>query len=71
MWPTIKQALHELLKPGTKYRLTGLGLSSLAPAPSGLYDQRRSKAIAAMDALATRHGSAVIGLGGVSHDDIE
>ena len=69
MWPTIKQALHELLKPGIKYRLAGLGLSSLAPAHPSLYDQRRSKAIAAMDALAARHGSAVIGLGGVTRED--
>ena len=69
MWPTIKQVLHDLLKPGVKYRLAGLGLSSLTPAPPGLYDQRRSKAIAAMDALAARHGSAVIGLGGVTRED--
>ena len=71
MWPTIKQALHELLKPGAKYRLAGLGLSSLTPASPGLYDQRRMKAIEAMDALIAKHGSSVIGLGGVSHDDSE
>ena len=71
MWPTIKQALHELLKPGTRYRLAGLALSSLTPAPPGLFDQRRSKAIEAMDALITRHGPGVIGLGGVTTKDID
>ena len=65
MWPTIKQALHDLLKPGTKYRLAGLGLSSLTPAPLGLYDQRRTKAIEAMDAIIEKHGPKAIGLGGV------
>ncbi|HLZ35102.1 MAG TPA: DNA polymerase IV [Nitrospira sp.] len=69
MWPTIRQALHELLKPGTKYRLAGLALGSLIPAPPGLYDQRRSKAIEAMDALIARHGPGVIGLGGVTPAD--
>jgi DNA polymerase-4 len=71
MWPTVQQALRELLRPGTEYRLAGLALSSLTPAPSGLYDQRRTKAIEAMDALITKHGSSVIGLGGVSHNDTE
>jgi len=69
MWPTIRQVLHELVKPGAKYRLAGLGLSSLVPASPGLYDQRRDKAIKAMDALTARHGPGVIGLGGVTHDD--
>ena len=69
MWPTIKQALHELLKPGTKYRLAGVSLSSLTAAPSGLFDQRRNKAIEAMDALTARHGPGVIGLGGVTHGE--
>ena len=69
MWPTIKQVLHELLKPGIKYRLAGLGLSSLTPASPGLYNQRRAKAIEAMDALTVRHGPGIIGLGGVTHDE--
>ena len=69
MWPTIQAALRTLMKPATKYRLAGLALTSLTPAPPGLFDQRRSKAIAAMDALAARHGSAVIGLGGVTRED--
>jgi DNA polymerase IV len=70
MWPTIRQALHDLLKPGSAYRLAGLALSSLIPAPPNLYDQRRSKAIEAMDAITARHG-AVIGLGGVADTESE
>jgi DNA polymerase-4 len=69
MWPTVQQALRELIRPSTEYRLAGLALSSLTPAPPGLFDQKRTKAIQAMDALITKHGSSVIGLGGVSHDD--
>ena len=68
MWPTVQQALREVMKPHTLYRLAGLALSSLVPAPPGLYDQRRSKAVEAMDAIIARHG-AVIGLGGVAEDD--
>ena len=69
MWPTVQQALRELIRPSTEYRLAGLALSSLTPVPPGLFDQKRTKAIQAMDALITKHGSSVIGLGGVSHDD--
>jgi DNA polymerase IV len=68
MWPTVRRALHEVMKPQTAYRLAGLALSSLVPAPPGLYDQRRNKAVQAMDAIVARHG-AVIGLGGVADDD--
>jgi DNA polymerase-4 len=71
MWPTVQQALEELLRPGIEYRLAGLVLSSLTPAPTGLFDQRRTKAIETMDALMTKHGSSVIGLGGVNRDDTE
>jgi DNA polymerase-4 len=67
MWPTVQQALREVIKPHTAYRLAGLALSSLVPAPPGLYDQRRSKAVQAMDAIIARHG-AVIGLGGIPDD---
>ena len=69
MWPTIQQSLRELIRPSTEYRLAGLALSALTPAPPGLFDQKRAKAIQTMDALITKHGSSVIGLGGVSHDD--
>lgn len=71
MWPKVQQALRELLQPGAEYRLAGLALSSLTLAPAGLFDQRRTKAIEAMDALVAKHGASVIGLGGVSHDDAE
>jgi len=69
MWPTIQRTLQELVRPDTEYRLAGLALSSLTPAPPGLFDQRRTKAIETMDALSAKHGSSVIGLGGVSGDD--
>ena len=69
MWPTIQRMLQELVRPATEYRLAGLALSSLTPAPPGLFDQRRTKAIETMDALIAKHGSWVIGLGGVSGDD--
>ena len=69
MWPTIQRMLQELVRPTTEYRLAGLALSSLTPAPPGLFDQRRTKAIETMDALIAKHGSSVIGLGGVSGDD--
>ncbi len=71
MWPTVRQTLQELVRPGAEYRLAGLTLCSLTPAPSGLFDQRRTKAIETMDALITKHGPSVIGLGGVSRDDTE
>ena len=67
MWPTVREALHGLIKPPNKYRLAGLALCSLIPAPPSLYDQRRRKAVEAMDAINIRHG-AVIGLGGVADD---
>ena len=70
MWPTVRQALHELMKPHAQYRLAGLTLFSLVPIPAGLYDQRRRKAVQAMDTIIARHG-AVIGLGGVCDDDNE
>jgi DNA polymerase-4 len=68
MWPVVQQALRDLMTPGTDYRLAGLALTALTAAAPGLFDQRRAKAIAALDALVARHGSAVIGLGGVSEE---
>jgi DNA polymerase-4 len=41
----------------------------LTPAPPGLFDQKRAKAIEAMDAIISRHGPNVMGLGGVIRDD--
>lgn len=68
MWPVVQQALRDLMTPGTDYRLAGLALTALTAAAPGLFDQRRAKAIAALDALVARHGSTVIGLGGVSEE---
>jgi len=68
MWPVVQHALDDLMKPGTDYRLAGLTLTTLTSAAPGLFDQRRAKAIAALDALVARHGSTVIGLGGVSEE---
>jgi DNA polymerase IV len=64
MWPDIRAALQSLLVPRTKYRLAGVTLGDLVPAVEGLFDQRRSRALAAMDAIIEKHGSKVIGLGG-------
>jgi hypothetical protein len=61
--------LHELLIPRTKYRLAGLALSSLSPTAPGLFDQRRAKAIEAMDTIIERYGPRVMGLGGVARED--
>ncbi len=66
MWPVVQQALREIMTLGTAYRLAGLALTALTPAVPGLFDQRRAKAIEAMDALVARHGPSVIGLGGVT-----
>lgn len=71
MWLTIRAALNELMKPGGVYRLAGLAVTSLTPAPSGLFDGRRSRAIEAMDAIIARHGAGVMGLGGVTRMDDE
>jgi len=71
MWPTVRGTLLDLLKPGVVYRLAGLAVTSLTSTPSGLFDGRRSKAIEAMDAIIARHGSGVMGLGGVSRTDDE
>jgi DNA polymerase-4 len=69
MWPVVRHALHDVMKSGTDYRLAGVALTGLTPAAPGLFDSRRAKAIEAMDALIARHGSAVIGLGGISEEE--
>lgn len=68
MWLAIQSTLHELMKPNVQYRLVGLTLSSVVPTLGTLFDQRRTKAVAAMDALAAKHGPKIIGLGGTSAD---
>jgi DNA polymerase-4 len=65
MWPDIRRALNGLMAPRTKYRLAGVTLGDLVPAPAGLFDQKRSRALAAMDAIIEKHGAKAIGLGGV------
>ncbi|HJT19835.1 MAG TPA: DNA polymerase IV [Nitrospira sp.] len=68
MWPTVRQTLREAMKQGTKYRLAGLALASLVTASPGLFEKKRSQAIEAMDRIAARYGTAVIGLGGVDRE---
>lgn len=64
MWKAIQPALRGLIVPRTHYRLVGLSLTDLVPATDNLFDQRTTKAIAAMDAVIEKHGSNIIRLGG-------
>lgn len=64
MWRDIRAALQSLMAPRTKYRLAGVTLGDLVPSTGGLFDQRRSRALAAMDAIIEKHGAKSIGLGG-------
>ncbi|MGH7256177.1 MAG: DNA polymerase Y family protein [Nitrospirales bacterium] len=65
MWQDIRNALRELVKPGTRYRLAGIALSELAPTSESLFDHRTPKALAALDTLIEKHGAKVIRLGGL------
>lgn len=65
MWRTIQPALNALVAPRIRYRLVGLSLTDLVPATESLFDQRTTKAIAAMDAVIEKHGSSIIRLGGL------
>jgi DNA polymerase-4 len=67
MWPDIRLALTELVQPGSRYRLVGLGLSDLVAAPEPLFDRRQHEAVAILDQLIERHGSGVVRLGGLPH----
>lgn len=69
MWRDIRAALQSLLVPRTKYRLAGVTLGDLVPATAGLFDQRRSKALAAMDAIIEKHGAKAIHSGGTPESD--
>lgn len=69
MWRDIREALRGLVSPRTKYRLAGVTLGDLVPATEGLFDQRRSKALAAMDAIIEKHGAKAIQLGGVPEEE--
>lgn len=68
MWRDIREALRSLIIPRTRYRLVGLSLSDLVPATESLFDQRTTKAIAAMDAIIEKHGARVMRLGGMPDD---
>ncbi|HJR76348.1 MAG TPA: DNA polymerase IV [Nitrospiraceae bacterium] len=65
MWPHISAALNSVFVPSLRYRLIGLGLTNLVPATEGLFDQRRDKAVAALDQLIDKHGMNVVRLGGL------
>lgn len=64
MWRDIRDALRGLVSPQTAYRLAGVTLGDLVPAAAGLFDRRRSDALAAMDAIIEKHGARAIRLGG-------
>ena len=65
MWPDIRLALTDLLQPRSRYRLVGLGLADLVPAPETLFDRRQRDAVAILDRLIERHGTGVVRLGGL------
>jgi DNA polymerase IV len=67
MWPDIRLALAELLQPGSRYRLVGLGLSDFISAPEPLFDRRQRDAIYILDRLIEQHGAGVVRLGGLPH----
>lgn len=69
MWRDIRTALRSLAAPRTKYRLVGIALADLVPATEDLFDQRTSKALAAMDAIIEKHGANVISLGTLADKD--
>lgn len=68
MWRDIRTALHNLVAPRTKYRLVGIALADLVPANEDLFDQRTSKALAAMDAIIEKHGPSVMRLGNIPEE---
>lgn len=68
MWQEIRAALRNLVVSRRKYRLVGISLSELVPATAGLFDQRTSKAVAAMDAIIEKHGAKAIRLGGTPEE---
>jgi DNA polymerase IV len=65
MWKAIQPTLRGFIVPRTRYRLVGLSLTDLVPATESLFDQRITKAIAAMDTVIEKHGSNIIRLGGI------
>ncbi|HKN87722.1 MAG TPA: DNA polymerase IV [Nitrospiraceae bacterium] len=65
MWKSIQPVLCGLIAHRTRYRLVGLSLTDLVPTTDSLFEQRTTKAIAAMDAVIAKHGSNIIRLGGI------
>ncbi|MCS6319002.1 MAG: hypothetical protein H8K05_14760, partial [Nitrospira sp.] len=61
----IRRALADLLQSQSRYRLLGLGLSDLVPAPEPLFDRRQRDAVAILDQLIKQHGAGVVRLGGL------
>ncbi len=68
MWHDIRAALRSLVVPRTRYRLVGLSLSELVPATERLFDQRTTKAMAAMDAIIEKHGTRVMRCGDIPQE---
>ena len=68
MWQDIRAALRSLVVPRTRYRLVGLSLSALVPATERLFDQRTTKAMAAMDEIIEKHGARVMRCGGMPEE---
>ena len=65
-WPsTFQTALTVPLQS----RLAGITLGDLVPATAGLFDQRRSKALAAMDAIIEKHGTKAIYLSEINGEE--
>jgi len=65
MWRHVQPALQSLLAPRTTYRLAGLALSDLTQDSPGLFNQRTSQALAALDQIIEHHGAGAIRLGGL------
>ena len=69
MWRGIRDALRSLIVARTRYRLIGLTFSGLVPATESLFDQRTTKAVAAMDAIIEKHGARGMRLGGIPEEE--
>ena len=68
MWREIRTALRGLVIPRNLYRLVGLSLSELVPATESLFEQRTTKAVAAMDTVIEKHGARVMRLGEIPEE---
>ena len=68
MWAVIQPSLRSFVTIRIRYRLIGLSLSELVPATETLFDQRTTKAVAALDAIIEKHGTGVMRLGGIPEE---